>query len=186
MRRTIATITLALIALSASSASAQGTARPDVQLGGQCTSDVQCVAGAICQAGTCQRVQRHINLLYLVYRSEDRRFLELFGLYWHRRGRRRGFRVLFPFYWQSWSKGRKNHARVIAPFFVDVKRGAHRTFVVPPVQVTRNATQRSVNVWPLFFFRKEKLASGAWGSRTALLPLLWRRQHPRADPVLFG
>ena len=47
MRRTIATITLALIALSASSASAQGTARPDVQLGGQCTSDVQCVAGAI-------------------------------------------------------------------------------------------------------------------------------------------
>ena len=148
-----------VILVTASAAWAvEGEGRP-------CTSDDQCPRRTICDTdrGRCTPVRRHINLLYMVYRSSDRRFTEVMGLYWHRKGQR-GYRVVFPMYWSFWSPGSRH--RVLAPFYFDHQLGDRRRLVIPPVELHRTPESSTVRVWPLFFHSDR----GEHGHSTTLVP----------------
>jgi len=116
-----------------------------------CTADEQCGRGTYCDMDKhrCARIRRHINVLYLFYRSRDRRFTEVMGIYWHRSGDR-GYRVVFPLYWSFWSP--QKSTRMVVPFYFDHRRDQERTVVVPPVQYSRSPERTRLRVWPLLFY----------------------------------
>jgi hypothetical protein len=122
-----------------------------VQRGGACTVDEDCAKGTYCDEGTCALVQRSFNVLYLYYRSADRRFTEVMGIYWHKRGES-GYQVLFPFYWHLWSPDEQS--RVVFPFYYRFERPQDRTtstFVLN-VQVRKTPTEKNYRFWPLVFY----------------------------------
>lgn len=94
-----------------------------------CTTDEQCGRGTYCQMDRrrCTGIRRQINVLYLFYRSRDRRFTEAMGIYWHRSGER-GYRVAFPLYWRF--KRQRRDSTVVFPVYWDFARGSRRTTVV--------------------------------------------------------
>jgi len=134
-----------------------------------CQSDDQCPRRTYCEAGRCVRIQRPINLLYLFYRSSDRSFTELMGLYWHQSGES-GYRVGFPLYWDFWSAD--DRRRMLLPFYYDHRTGARRHLILPPLELrwTPGGTgQRlsTLRLWPLLFHSR-----GEERHSTTLLPLL--------------
>ena len=193
MRARVSPILLLLLPLGgllvARPAVAESGAESGADVGQPCSTDDQCGLGTYCQrdadhsAGSCQRVRRHLNVLYMFYRSRDRTFTEALGLYWHQRGAR-GYRVAFPLYWSFWSPERQR--RMVLPFYfhhVDHQTGTRQT-VVPPVQVRRDAEGHKVRVWPLFFYAGYKDGGSSWtavpfvhrsrvaGRSTTIVPLV--------------
>lgn len=139
---------------------AQGEKKPTakaaqalVPAGGVCKSDEECEAGSYCDYGRCKIVERPFNALYLYYRSGDRRFTEILGIYWHQKGES-GYRVLFPIFWHFWDKQVDN-------------------LVVFPVQVRRTPTEKNYRFWPLFFWTDY----GERGSGITVMPLFHRARE---------
>lgn len=150
------------------------------RLGSPCTADDQCGRGTYCdeELGACAKIRRHINVLYMFYRSRDRRFTEIMGIYWHRSGQA-GYRVIFPLYWSFWSPERST--RAVVPFYFDHRRQGARTVVVPPVQYSRSKDRTSVRVWPLLFYSRHSDGDSSF----TLVPLLHRgRRGDRSLTVL--
>ena len=162
------------------------------QVGSPCAADEQCGRGTYCDMDQqrCARIRRHINVMYMFYRSRDRRFTEVMGIYWHRSGDR-GYRVVFPLYWSFWSPHKST--RVMFPFYFDHRRDQTRTVVVPPVQYSRSPDETRLRVWPLLFYtgyrqggRSVTLAplfhhSSVGGRDLTVLPLL--ASFVRSDPA---
>jgi len=125
-------------------------ADPVPGVGRACQPDADCPRRTICDTEhrRCERIRRQINLLYLAYCSADRRFTQVMGLYWHKKGEA-GYRVLFPLYWSFWSQdgeAERRH-RMVVPFYFDHRDGDRRTTVVPPVEVHREPGERTVRVF---------------------------------------
>ena len=160
-------------------------ASTNVAPGGQCTNDEQCVEGTYCDDGRCVEVQRAINILYLYYKSADRRFTEIMGFYYHKKGKD-GFRVVFPFYWHFWDQEDDN--KVVFPLYWSFhdKKHAVRNVVVPPFQYRRTPTEKNYRFWPLVFYTDY----GKRGSGLTILPLFHRaREGTRTStflPVLLS
>jgi hypothetical protein len=146
-----------------------------------CTRDEQCTPSTYCddKRGVCVPVRRTINALYLYYRSGDRRFTELLGLYWHQRGAS-GYRLLFPVYWQFWSP--EERARVVFPFYYrfEVPSEGTSNLVVPPFQMRSTLSHTSYRVWPLFFYTDSR----AQGSALTFLPFLHHQRTPSRRTTL--
>jgi hypothetical protein len=142
------------------------------QPGQRCQSDDQCPSKTYCDEGRCRALERPFNLLYLYYRSGDRRMHEILGLYWHRRGQR-GYRVIFPLYWHFWQP--ESRTQVLFPFywrFDDHEAGASN-IIVPPVQWSRRGKRRALRIWPLVFWSDE----GVRRSSLTVLPFLHRSRR---------
>ncbi len=157
----------------------------------RCKSDLACPAGAVCH-GTfkvCKVVKRRpINILWLYFRSGDRRMTSVLGLYHHRKGRK-GYRVVAPIYWHFW--GRKGETRVVAPLYWSVhnkvKRTQHHFFLMFHYFRGQKPRQTEFNIWPLFFATSYGKRGGAFtlfpvfhysrlGKRSlglSLLPVPW-------------
>jgi len=139
------------------------------RLGQRCGSDAQCVEpGTICERRRCVRIQRTINIMWLFYRSADRRYTSALGLYHHRRGTP-GLRILAPFYFHVWSKLSDTRV-VLPPLFVQHKnrlRGSTDTFVLN-FHHHRSKGAVGFNVWPFLFVK----SYGKKGFSFSLLPLV--------------
>lgn len=159
---------------------ASSTPPAQVPEGGACASDDVCVPGTYCDNGQCIRVRRPFNILYLFYRSEDSRFTEILGIYWHQRGVE-GYKVVFPFYWHFW-KGRER-TRVVFPFFyrhASPEEGIRDTIVVP-FQFRSAPGERNYRLWPLFFWTDY----GERGAGLTVLPLFhFAREGSRRAAIL--
>ncbi len=144
-----------------------------VPIGGQCVEDEQCVKGAWCADSTkrCVELQTPINVLYLFYRSGDRRFTEVLGLFWRKTGSR-GYNVLFPFYWHFYDKPRQRTSRVVFPFYwrFDDERAKTLSVWVPPFQYRRAPDEKNYRLWPLLFWTDY----GEKGAGLTILPLFHR------------
>lgn len=157
----------------------------------RCQSDLACPAESICHRThkVCRVVKRRpINILWLYYRSGDRRMTSVLGLYHHRKGHK-GFRVMAPIYWNFWSK--KSETRVVFPLYVShhnrVKRKQHHFFLMFHYFRQEKPRETQFNVWPIFFATSYGKRGGAFtlfpvfhysrkGSRSlglSLLPLPW-------------
>ena len=159
--------------------SESGTAT-DVPLGGKCTDDEQCVEGTFCDKGRCVEVQRAINILYLYYKSADRRFTQVLGVYYHQKGKT-GFRVMVPFYWHFWDPEDDN--KVVFPVYwrFQDKKKATRTVVVPPFQYRKTPTEENYRLWPLVFYT----SYGQRGSGLTILPFFHRaREGTRTSTII--
>jgi hypothetical protein len=131
-----------------------------------CQSDDDCPSGYYCSALKCRKVKSRINIAYLFYLSGDRRFLSVLGLYMHKKGKKKGFRMVFPFYWHFWSP--KKRARVVFPFFWRFHR-AHdnRTdTLVGPFHHWKSKKGKGFNFWPFLFYANY----GKKGTRFSLFP----------------
>ena len=145
-----------------------------------CQRDIQCPRRTYCDMdrGHCTRIRKAINVLYLVYRSSDRRFTELFGVYWHQKGKS-GYRVGFPLYWHFWSPGEQR--RMVLPFYFDHSTKDERHLVIPPVEVRRSADRRIVRVWPLLFHSRR----GPQSHSTTVVPFVhYSRSGDRRTMIL--
>ena len=137
-------------------------------LGQSCRSDAECVVpGTICERRRCVKVTRAINILWLFYRSADRRYTSVLGLYHHRRGKE-GFHVLGPFYWHFWSK--RSRTRIVAPVFwqFENKQAKSKHPFVLNFHHFRKPGVRGFNVWPFLFTR----SYGKKGFSFSFLPLV--------------
>lgn len=140
-----------VIVLTAALGAVAATA--SAQPGRSCRSDDECGSGTYCDGGACARVRRHVNLLYLFYLSGDRRFSEVLGVFWQRRGPS-GYRVLFPVYWDFWDDPERERTRVVLPFLFERRneREGTRNLIIPPFQRVVTPRERSTRVWPLVFY----------------------------------
>ena len=158
----------------------QRTASGMVAEGGACESDAVCATGTYCDRGTCVKVQRPFNALYLFYRSEDGRFTEAFGVYWHQKGVT-GYQVIFPFYWNLWSPGQET--RMVFPFFYshqNTKEGT-RNYFVTLFQYRATPNEKNYRLWPLVFWTDY----GDRGAGLTILPLFhYAREGTRRSVVI--
>lgn len=159
---------------------ARRVARPrpgGARLGQRCGSDAQCAEpGTICERRRCVRIQRTINIMWLFYRSADRRYTSVLGLYHHRRGTP-GLHILAPFYFHVWSKLSDTRV-VLPPLFVQHKnrlRGSTDTFVLN-FHHHRSKGAVGFNVWPLLFAK----SYGKKGFSFSLLPLVHYSRRGKA------
>jgi hypothetical protein len=152
----------------------------NVPAGGACVSDDDCAIGTYCDEGRCVKLQRPFNALYLYYRSGDRRFTEILGIYWHQRGDE-GYRVLFPLYWHFWEPSRRT--RVIFPFYArhrDDGALITSTFVLN-FQYRFTPRERNYRFWPLVMWTDY----GERGSGLTVLPIFHRaREGTRTSTVI--
>ena len=151
-----------------------------VPLGGSCENDQQCVEGTYCDGGSCVKVQRPINILYLYYKSADRKFTQLLGIYWHQQGEQ-GYRVVAPFYWHTWDP--QEETRLVFPLYwqFEDKVAQTRSIVVPPFQFRRTPKERNYRLWPLVFYTDY----GERGSGITVLPFFHRaREGTRTSTIV--
>lgn len=147
----------------------------------QCLQDENCADGFFCDNGQCIPIQTETNYLYLYYRSGDRRFTEILGIYWHRRGEQEGYRILFPLYWHFWNP--EERSQVLFPFYFRFDNSAEKitNIVVPPFQFRQTPTEKNYRFWPLFFWTDY----GPRGSGITVLPLFHRaREGTRTAMIL--
>ena len=122
-----------------------------------CASDDDCAEDTYCHAESkqCVEVGRPINIIYLYYRSGDRKFREVLGIYWHQEGET-GYRVVVPFYWDFWSPG------------------ARKQMIFPFVYQSATVTESFAWVFPLNFYWRDEdqksllmipLAYASWGPK---------------------
>lgn len=147
----------------------------------RCEVDADCADGTICEQGACRRIQRPLNLLYLYYRSGDRRMQEILGVYWHRRGDS-GYRVLFPLYWHFWRP--ESRARVVFPFYwrfdTRTRGSSSTTRIVPPLLTgwTRASApdrSRGLALGLYYWHRRGVRGQPAYFATRVLLPLFAHR-----------
>ncbi|MCC6749625.1 MAG: hypothetical protein IT371_18310 [Deltaproteobacteria bacterium] len=133
---------------------------------GSCRHDDHCGKGQYCDEGRCAAIEHPVNILYLYYRSGNRRFEQLLGFYWHQKGAD-GFRVVFPLYWSFFTPERTT--RVVFPLYYEVSWPKENivTVVVPPVQVRRTPDEKNFRIWPIFFWTNY----GARGAGLTIWPL---------------
>lgn len=157
----------------------------------RCTSDLACPAESVCSRThqVCRVVKRRpINIMWLYYKTGDRRRVSVLGLYHHRRGHK-GFRVMAPFYWHFW--GKKGETRVVAPLYWSVKnkikRKQHHFFLMFHYFRQEKPRQVEFNIWPFLFATSYGKRGGAFTfiplfhynrkgqrwSAASLLPLPW-------------
>ncbi|MCA9671759.1 MAG: hypothetical protein KC503_39440 [Myxococcales bacterium] len=127
---------------------------PKTAIGKSCQSDAQCGVGNFCHIlgdHKCHKVTTPINVMYLFYRSGDKRFTEALGIYWHHAGTP-GYRVVFPFYWRFSDK--TSRSRVFFPFYWRFEDDKAKTVsvIVPPFQYRRAPGERNYRFWPLLFW----------------------------------
>ena len=148
--------------------------------GGSCEDDEQCVGGTYCLDGQCAKVKRSINILYLYYKSADRRFTEVLGFYWHQKGKS-GYRVLVPFYWHLWDED--DDDKVVFPVFwrFTNKKAKTYTVMVPPYQYRKTPKETNYRFWPLVFYTDY----GERGSGLTILPFFHRaREGTRTSTII--
>jgi hypothetical protein len=152
------------------------------RLGQACRSDAQCVeSGTICEKQRCEKIRRTINILWLFYRSGDRRYTSVLGLYHHRKGTP-GLRILAPFYFHVWSKLSETRV-ILPPLFVqhrDRLHGRTDTFVLN-FHHHRSPGAVGFNVWPFLFAR----SYGKQGFSFSLVPLVHYKRRGRAWSMYF-
>ena len=159
-----------------------------------CASDDDCTEGTYCEAETkqCVEVGRPINIIYLYYRSGDRKFREVLGIYWHQQGET-GYRVLVPFYWDFWSPGARK--QMIFPFVYQSATVKESFAWVFPINFYwRDEDQKSLLILPLAYasWGPKKTAAGAIvppfyysregnDSTLVVLPLFFRGTGPEKE-----
>lgn len=129
-----------------------------------CAVDEDCAAGSYCDSGRCVTADHPLNIAYLYYRSGDRKFSEVLGIYWHQRGDP-GYRVVFPLYWHFWDRTEKT--RIVAPLFFSFRGANSRSLIIPPYRFARRPGARHHQIWPLFFYSNY----GDQGGGLAVWPL---------------
>jgi hypothetical protein len=176
--RSLAPTTAAPIRVATGPARRVARSRPGgAKLGQRCASDGQCVEpNTICERRRCVRIKRTINVMWLFYRSADRRYTSVLGLYHHRKGTP-GLRIMAPFYFHLWSKDSDTRV-VLPPFFVQHKnrtRGSVDTFVLN-FHHHRSKEAVGFNVWPFLFTK----SYGKKGFSFSLLPLVHYSRRGKA------
>jgi len=138
-------------------------------------------AGTICERRRCVRVKRTINVLWLFYRSADRRYTSVLGLY-HRRKGTPGLHILAPFYFHVWSKLSDTRV-VLPPLFVQHRNLLKRSTDTFVLNFHHHKSPGAVgfNIWPLFFAK----SYGKKGFSFSLLPLVHYRRRGRAWSMYF-
>ncbi len=125
--------------------------------GQRCASEDECAEGTYCDEGTCRKIGRPLNVIFLYYRSGDHKFREVLGIYWHQKGDK-GYRIVVPFYWDFWSPGERK--RMIFPFVY--QSGSARpeeafTWAFPLNFYWRDGKQKSLLILPF--------AYASWGPK---------------------
>jgi len=137
-------------------------------------------------------VGRPLNVIFLYYRSGDRKFREVLGIYWHQEGDT-GYRIVVPFFWDFWSPGQRK--RMIFPFVYQSGAARERfTWVFPLNFYWRDGEQKSLLLLPLAYasWGPKKTAAGAivppfYYSRSEkdsflmVLPLFYRGTGPEEE-----
>ncbi len=159
------------------------SARAGARLGQRCQSDAQCVVkNTICERRRCVRIKRTINVMWLFYRSADRRYTSALGLYHHRRGTP-GLHILAPFYFHVWSKVSDTRV-VLPPLFVQYsnrQKASTDTFVLN-FHHHRSKEAVGFNIWPFLFVKKYR---GKKGFSFSLLPLVHYSRRGKAWSMYF-
>jgi len=142
--------------------------------GGLCRDDWDCEVGTYCEDTElrCVKVERPFNAVYLFYRSGDRRFTEILGIYWHRKGTE-GYRVVFPLYWSFWRPDSRE--RVLFPFYFrleDDREKITNTFYLP-FQYRVTPREKNYRFWPLVMWTDY----GPRGSGLTVMPLFHRARE---------
>lgn len=148
--------------------------------GGQCDNDDACVVGTYCDNGSCVKIERPFNALYLFYRSGDGRFTEVLGIYWHQKGTK-GYRVVFPFYWHFWSP--KDRSTTVFPFYSVYEAPADgvRSTFYGLIQYRRTPREKNYRLWPIFFWTDY----GERGAGLTILPLFhFAREGTRRAAII--
>lgn len=152
-------------------------------LGQACQTDAQCVdKHTICEKKKCVRIRRTINVMWLFYRSADRRYTSVLGLYHHRKGTP-GLHILAPFYFHVWSKLSDTRV-VLPPLFVQHRNRLKQSTDTFVLNFHHHRSKRAVgfNVWPFLFvkkYRHERRFS------FSLLPLVHYARRGKAWSMYF-
>ncbi len=147
------------------------------KLGQRCVSDGQCVdPNTICERRRCVRIKRTINVMWLFYRSADRRYTSLLGLYHHRKGTP-GLRIVAPLYFHVWSKSSDTRV-VLPPLFVQHRNRVKESVDTFVLNFHHHRSKGAVgfNVWPFLFAK----SYGKKGFSFSLLPLVHYSRRGKA------
>lgn len=164
-------------------ATASGGTTGGAHLGQVCQSDAQCVdKNTICERRRCVRIKRTINVMWLFYRSADRRYTSVLGLYHHNRGNP-GLHILAPLYFHVWSKFSDTRV-VLPPLFVQHRNRVKKSTDTFVLNFHHHTSTEAVgfNIWPILFAKKYRKKKGFSFS---LIPLMHYSRRGKAWSMYF-